>query len=78
MLNQVELCPLDLLDLPPLAELEDLDDRVLRFFDTDEHLPGAECPCLPRLERYSSSLTGYSFVHNAYNLVHPSQCFQLQ
>lgn len=63
------------LNLPTLEDLRRGPRQVLRFFDPEDHLPGVDCPCRPSLERFSPSLTGYSFVHHAYNLVDPLPCF---
>lgn len=71
-----QLMQLNDLDLPPLTELDDLDDRILRFFDDDEHVMGDDCPCLPHVEGSPRSRSGLILVHNKYNLVpRSSLCF---
>lgn len=78
MLNQpshLHLQTLEDLDLPSLEEIELIPTKVLRFFADYEHVAGADCPCVPSLQRFSDSATGYSFVHNRFNLVDPTQCF---
>jgi len=57
------------LNLPSPTQLADLQDRLLRFFDDDEHIMGEECPCSPQIMESPKSKSGLILVHNKYNLV---------
>jgi len=57
------------LNLPSPTQLADLQDRLLRFFDDDEHIMGEECPCSPQIIESPKSKSGLILVHNKYNLV---------